>query len=252
MLMVRVFLHLLLVLRSPSSTHWECRCLSQPLWPNILQFSCPRIVVAQFDLSLIFYIKGLSQLAGHPQEQLRALHGSLFDIKCINHPECDYIEHGNIDDPLCLALAPASEDVTDPTKPLPLLDPNQPLAKIDPDDLPHCPKCKTGLLRPGVVWFGEFLDENMLQDIDRWTAAGPISMVFSIGTSAQVQPAAGYIAEVSERGATHIAINLDAERPDELAEMYEGDFAFGEDAAKILPILLEPIIGKMKEDGTFA
>jgi hypothetical protein len=24
-------------------------------------------------------------------------------------------------------------------------------ATINPDDLPHCPKCKTGLLRPGVV-----------------------------------------------------------------------------------------------------
>jgi NAD-dependent SIR2 family protein deacetylase len=37
------------------------------------------------------------------------------------------------------------------------MDPNINTATINPDDLPHCPECKTGLLRPGVVWFGEAL-----------------------------------------------------------------------------------------------
>lgn len=35
------------------------------------------------------------------------------------------------------------------------------------------------------------------------------------------------------------------------AELGERDFAFEGDAAEILPRLLEPIIGKMGEDGTF-
>jgi len=38
----------------------------------------------------------LSQRGNHPAEQLKLLHGSIFDIKCFN---CDYIEHNNYDDP---------------------------------------------------------------------------------------------------------------------------------------------------------
>jgi NAD-dependent SIR2 family protein deacetylase len=106
----------------------------------------------------------LSQQAGHPQDQLRALHGSLFDIKCTN---CSWIGRGNYDDPFCPALAPASVDV-EPGKPFPLLDASQPLDPISPDEIPKCPECKTGLQRPGVVWFGENLDEVMLMGITNW------------------------------------------------------------------------------------
>jgi NAD-dependent deacetylase sirtuin 5 len=40
--------------------------------------------------------------------------------------------------------------------------------------LPHCPQCQTGLQRPGVVWFGEALDEEMLTGVGKWMDEGPV------------------------------------------------------------------------------
>ena len=70
------------------------------------------------------------------------------------------------------ALAIPSDD-TDPTtnsaiaaRELEISDANVAIPELDYSHLPHCPACKTGLLRPGVVWFGEkpyHLDEiNLL------------------------------------------------------------------------------------------
>jgi NAD-dependent deacetylase sirtuin 5 len=119
-------------------------------------------------LCLTQNVDNLSQRANHPPEHLRRLHGSLFDIKCSNE-SCNWIQRENYDDPFCPALAPASVDVP-PGEKLALLDPEHALDPIPEDQLPHCPQCKTGLQRPGVVWFGEALDEPMLMGIDNWIA----------------------------------------------------------------------------------
>ena len=114
----------------------------------------------------------LSQRANHPTDQLRTLHGSLFDIKCSN-TSCNWIQHGNYDDPFCPPLAPASVDVP-PGETLPLLDPYHRIKHIPEEDIPKCPKCKTGLQRPGVVWFGESLDQGMMDGVDSWINEGKL------------------------------------------------------------------------------
>ncbi|KAM0349083.1 hypothetical protein ACHAPU_004018 [Fusarium lateritium] len=195
-------------------------------------------------LCLTQNVDNLSQQAGHPQDQLRSLHGSLFDIKCTN---CSWIGHGNYDDPFCPALAPASQDV-EPGKPFPLLDASQPLDAISPDELPKCPECKTGFQRPGVVWFGENLDEVMLMGITNWLLQEKVDLMLVIGTSAQVYPAAGYIDKARRKGARIAVINPDAENEDEMYKVKPGDFAFGQDAAEYLPLLLEPVIGKLETE----
>ncbi|KAK1970533.1 Sir2 family protein [Colletotrichum sublineola] len=190
----------------------------------------------------------LSPRVGHKSEQLRRLHGSLFDIKCAN-PGCAYVDRNNTLDLLCPALAPASEDVKDPSHTLPLLDPTRELPRIDDTHLPHCPSCKTGLLRPGVVWFGEGLDEAMLDGINAWISQGKVDLMLVIGTSAQVWPAAGYILEAQKAGARVCIINPEAEGKGRKPKVKPGDFAFGRDAAEVLPLLLEPVIGKIPTDG---
>ncbi|KAK1989077.1 Sir2 family protein [Colletotrichum cereale] len=190
----------------------------------------------------------LSPRAGHKTEQLRRLHGSLFDIKCAN-PKCSYVDRNNTLDPLCPALAPASENVKDPSETLPLLDPTRRLPRIDDADLPHCPSCKTGLLRPGVVWFGESLDEAMLEGVDAWIGEGKVDLMLVVGTSAQVWPAAGYILEAHKAGARVCTVNPEAEDEGQMPKVKPGDFAFGRDAAEVLPLLLEPVIGKIRADG---
>lgn len=73
--------------------------------------------------------------------------------------------------------------------------------------------------------------------------------MFVIGTSAQVWPAAGYIDKARAQGASVVVINPEAEEAEALAGMTEKDFAFGQDAATYLPLLLEPIIGTLDADG---
>ncbi|WP_300298530.1 Sir2 family NAD+-dependent deacetylase [Ferrovibrio sp.] len=70
-----------------------------------------------------------------------------------------------------------------------------------------CPACgNAGSLRPHVVWFGEmplYMEEiyDALQSCD---------LFVSIGTSGQVYPAAGFVAEVRRAGRAHtVELNLD-------------------------------------------
>ncbi|RYP93868.1 hypothetical protein DL770_000064 [Monosporascus sp. CRB-9-2] len=194
-------------------------------------------------LCLTQNVDGLSPRAGHPESKLRLLHGSLLDIKCFE--ECGYVERNNLDDPVCPALAPAAEDYP-PDKTLPLLDPNVPVPPIKVEDLPHCPNCKTGLLRPGVVWFGEALDKAMLREVDVWVVRGKIDLMLVIGTAAAVYPAAGYTRQAKRRGATVAVVNPDPSAAEGLSST---DFFFQGDAAEILPQLFEGVIGKMDENG---
>jgi NAD-dependent deacetylase len=70
--------------------------------------------------------------------------------------------------------------------------------------LPRCAECGSRM-RPDVVWFGESLPAAALQQA--CTAAADCEVLFSIGTSSVVYPAAG-IAEIAlESGATVVEIN---------------------------------------------
>jgi NAD+-dependent protein deacetylase sirtuin 5 len=123
----------------------------------------------------------LSQRAGHPGDQMLTLHGSLFDIKCSND-HCSWIQRGNFDDPFCPPLEPASVDMPNGETP-PLLDPYHRIKHISESELPHCPLCKTGLQRPGVVWFGEDLDYGMLNRADNFIKEGKLVSPRIIGST---------------------------------------------------------------------
>lgn len=71
---------------------------------------------------------------------------------------------------------------------------------------PRCPYCQ-GLLRPGVVWFGETLDTDVVNEAMRATAC---DVFMTIGTSAVVYPAAGFIEQARRQGAYTVEINPDA------------------------------------------
>ncbi|GJQ28220.1 MAG: NAD-dependent protein deacylase [Phycisphaerae bacterium] len=65
-----------------------------------------------------------------------------------------------------------------------------------------------GVLRPDVVWFGEMLPEAALKAAAEAVEACEVFM--SIGTSAVVYPAAGYIAAAAARGAMTVEVNPEA------------------------------------------
>jgi NAD-dependent deacetylase len=72
---------------------------------------------------------------------------------------------------------------------------------------PTCGHCG-GLIRPGVVWFGEPLDADT---VERATNASSACDVFiTIGTSSIVYPAAGLVDLARRAGAFTVEINPEA------------------------------------------
>ncbi len=71
---------------------------------------------------------------------------------------------------------------------------------------PRCERCG-GMLRPGVVWFGESLDPLLMsQSID---ALENTEVLLIIGTSGVVQPVASFGSIAKARGAYVVEINLE-------------------------------------------
>ncbi|WP_084028056.1 Sir2 family NAD+-dependent deacetylase [Magnetospirillum gryphiswaldense] len=78
-----------------------------------------------------------------------------------------------------------------------------------------CPDCRrTGTLRPHVVWFGEI----PLQMEQIMAALMSCDLFVSVGTSGNVYPAAGFVAQVRRLGRAHtLELNLD---PSEGANLF--------------------------------
>jgi NAD-dependent deacetylase len=72
-----------------------------------------------------------------------------------------------------------------------------------PELPPRCRQCGA-LARPGVVWFGEGIDDDVLR---RAVAATHCDVFLSIGTSSVVYPAAGLVHEARRAGAFTAEIN---------------------------------------------
>ena len=73
------------------------------------------------------------------------------------------------------------------------------------DTLPQCDQC-SGLMRPDVVWFGEALDEAILERAFRLARSADLCLV--VGTSALVHPAASVPLATIGNGGKLIEINL--------------------------------------------
>ena len=99
---------------------------------------------------------------------------------------------------------------------------------------PLPPRCSCGgLLRPGVVWFGEALSAEALAAA--MEAARRAEVFLVAGTSAVVYPAAGLPRVALEHGARVIEINLE---PTELSGVAQ--ISLRGKCGEILPQLLAP------------
>lgn len=69
-----------------------------------------------------------------------------------------------------------------------------------------CPACvRPGGVRPDVVWFGEM--PYLMDEI--WPLLAAADLFVAIGTSGEVYPAAGFVAEATASGAHTLEINLE-------------------------------------------
>jgi NAD-dependent deacetylase len=100
--------------------------------------------------------------------------------------------------------------------------------RVPLDLMPTCPQCGA-LARPGVVWFGEALEEADLAAAARATAC---DVFLTVGTSALVYPAAGLIHDARRAGALTVEINAEPTPASDVV-----DVAIGGAAEAILPQL---------------
>jgi NAD-dependent deacetylase len=106
-----------------------------------------------------------------------------------------------------------------------------------PEDLTvdlECNACgKAGGLRPDVVWFGE-MPYHMERVYEELAAA---DLFLSIGTSGNVYPASGFVAEARRGGALTVELNLE---PSEGASLFHE--AHHGPASKVVPMYVERIL----------
>jgi NAD-dependent deacetylase len=118
-------------------------------------------------------VDGLHEMAG--TGSVLRLHGSIWEVLCWRG---------------CTGSPPRWRDDTVPYGAIP----------------PRCPHCGD-LIRPGVVWFGEALDPGI---VGRAQDAADCDVFITIGTSAVVYPAAGFIDVARRNGAFTVEINPEA------------------------------------------
>ncbi|MFD9108062.1 SIR2 family NAD-dependent protein deacylase [Streptomyces bottropensis] len=129
-------------------------------------------------------VDGLHQLAGMPARKVLELHGSARSVVCV----------------ACHARTPM-EDA---------------LARVEAgEDDPPCLACG-GILKSATVMFGERLDPVVLGEAVAITKASQVFI--AVGTSLQVQPAAGLAAVAADHGARLIIVNADPTPHDDRAD----------------------------------
>jgi NAD-dependent deacetylase len=129
-------------------------------------------------------VDGLHQQAGMPDRKVVELHGTARSVVCTT----------------CRARTPAQEA----------------FSRIDAGELdPPCLDCG-GILKTATVMFGEALDPAVL---DKAAAiAKACQLMFAVGTSLQVYPAAGLVAIAADSGARLVVVNAEPTPYDDLAD----------------------------------
>ncbi len=132
--------------------------------------------------------------------------------------------HGSLHNPRCFSCAEPYVFSTDH---------QIPIVKDERIEPPRCAECN-GYVRPGVVWFGESLPEDQWKQAEE--AVLNCDVIFSIGTSSLVWPAAKLPDMAAVRGAKIVQINTDVTPLDSKAHYnYKGK------AGVVLPALLESL-----------
>ena len=132
------------------------------------------------------------------------LHGSLFAYKC---DFCEEPYTGRLDLP------------------------QSPHERLEP---PLCPRCGLGRIRPDIVWFGEPLDEGVLDPAFDAIRDGDLLLV--VGSSGKVYPGAGLPGLATRYGVPVIEVN-----PHGSDLSHELDQAWPVTAAVGLPALIEAL-----------
>jgi NAD-dependent deacetylase len=148
-------------------------------------------------------IDGLHQAAGSSPQLVLELHGTIWEVECLR----------------CSRLIPMRDA----------------LARLDAGESdPPCEICG-GILKSATISFGQALEPDII-DAARH-AAEACEIFLAVGSTLQVQPAAGLCEVAVRAGARLYVINADATPYDDLAAISGGDVLRGS-LSEILPVLL--------------
>ncbi len=169
------------------------------LKPNPAHVAIAAMEEANKDLRLVTQnVDGLHKLAG--SKDIVELHGNIWRTRCTG---CFEIEENH-------ELSPEPSG----------------------GELPHCAREGCGaLLRPDIVWFGEALDPGVLTRA--LEAIDSAELIFVVGTSAVVQPAASFAMRGKEQGAYVVEVN-----PGDTPISDYVDARFQEKAGAVMPLFI--------------
>jgi NAD-dependent deacetylase len=129
-------------------------------------------------------IDGLHQKAGMPARKVLELHGTARTVVCT---QCN--------DKTTLQQA---------------------FDRLDAGELdPPCRVCG-GILKTATVMFGEHLDQRVL--LEATAVAAACTVMYAVGTSLQVHPAAGLVGVAAEHGARVVIVNAEPTPYDDIAD----------------------------------
>lgn len=173
-------------------------------------------------------VDNLHQAAGSPS--VLELHGNLFRLKPFFDKE-ELSEGGRtpIICPACGGLA--ASDMVDAFG---CKDDLQGIELVA-GPVPRCPCCNT-LMRPGVVWFYETLDNSVLDAAE--ASVIECDVLICVGSSLEVQPAASLPFLAKQNGSLIVEVNP---QPTSLSEI--ADATLVGSAAEVLPLLMREVWG---------
>ena len=153
-------------------------------------------------------VDDLHARAGFPKEKMVQIHGDIFVTRC---SRCEFACPGRGGSPELIGAW--ENDVA----------------------LPRCPECDA-LMRPGVVWFGEQLPWNELQQVENFLDRGGCDLVIVAGTTATFGYIIDWALRASQGGAELIEVN-----PEETPLSQFATRRLRESAAKALPQIVDQI-----------
>lgn len=165
-----------------------------PLSPNMAHKALVSLEKRTSDFTLITQnVDGLHEEAG--SKNIIELHGNIWKVRCTG-----------------CGIAGKNHDL--------------------PIDIP--PRCRDcgGLLRPHIVWFGEMLPADIINEA--YAALERCDILLVVGTSGVVQPAASMASIARQAGAYVVEVNIEV-----TPNSHVVDEAIKGKAAEILPILLD-------------
>jgi NAD-dependent deacetylase len=163
---------------------------------------------AQEFLLVTQNVDDLHARAGSSKEKTVQIHGDIFVTRC---SRCDFRLHDYEHDH---EHEHESEDI----------------------DVPRCPRCE-GLMRPGVVWFGEQLPWDELRRVENYLEDGPCDFVIVAGTTATFGYIVDWALQASRDGGELIEVN-----PDETPLSQFTTQRVREPAALALPRIVDELV----------